>query len=399
MKLGTSSLVVAAFIGPGTVLTCASAGLKFGYELVWVLLFATLAVFVLQSFTGATGILAGKGLGEAIKDAANTPLKKGLMFGLVILGLGIGCAAFESGNLAGATAGVKTLMGVEGNPIWMVLVVTVLAFVLLLQDVSAIIKVLSWLVALMSILFIAAAIIAPINWPAALSGLFVPSIPAEGLITIMALIGTTIVTYNLFLHPSAAKTYWKDTPAHDAWRGELTGMALFIPLGGFISIAILLAGATLASENRSITNIAEFAPILEPVAGSTARYFFGMGLLAAGLTSAVTAPLAAAAGISELFGWEKNNRNAKYLGVWLGVLVAGFFFNTTGISPLSIIIAAQAANGLLLPLIAVFVLYLTYQQKAVSLPQWYMLLGGIITIVCAGLGIKTLSWVWGQLAM
>ena len=58
MRLGTSSIVVAAFVGPGTVLTCASAGVQFGYSLGWVLIFSTLAVFVLQSFTAGTGILA-----------------------------------------------------------------------------------------------------------------------------------------------------------------------------------------------------------------------------------------------------------------------------------------------------------------------------------------------------
>ena len=60
-SLGTSSVVVAAFVGPGTVLTCASAGVKFGYQLAWVLLFATAAVFVLQSFTASTGTLARQG--------------------------------------------------------------------------------------------------------------------------------------------------------------------------------------------------------------------------------------------------------------------------------------------------------------------------------------------------
>ena len=67
MRTGTSSIVVAAFVGPGTVLTCASAGVDFGYALGWVLVFATIAAFVLQSYTAGTGILARRGLGEAIR--------------------------------------------------------------------------------------------------------------------------------------------------------------------------------------------------------------------------------------------------------------------------------------------------------------------------------------------
>ncbi|MFQ5571473.1 MAG: divalent metal cation transporter, partial [Rhodothermales bacterium] len=99
MRFGTSSLVVAAFVGPGTVLTCATAGLDFGYDLAWVLLFATGATFVLQSFTAGTGILAGRGLGEAMRDATHRPASRAVVFGLVVLGLWMGTAAFETGNL------------------------------------------------------------------------------------------------------------------------------------------------------------------------------------------------------------------------------------------------------------------------------------------------------------
>ena len=399
MKLGTSSLVVAAFIGPGTVLTCATAGLNFSYHLVWVLLFATAAVFVLQSFTAGTGILAQKGLGEAIREEATTPVRKAFMFSLVVLGLGIGCAAFESGNLAGATAGLRTIFGYSDTASWMVILIALLSGALLLLEVKRLVQILAGLVAVMSILFVASAFMAPVDWGAAFRGMFVPSVPPESIVTVIALIGTTIVTYNLFLHPSASKTYWAHESQAKAWRSELYGMAIFIPLGGLISIAVLLAGASLGQETTSPGNIAEFAGLLEPVAGSAARYFFGFGLLAAGLTSAVTAPLAAASGISELFGWEPSNKNFKYLSVWLFVVVAGLFFNLTSISPLNIIIAAQAANGVLLPVIAAFVLYLTYRQRDVDLPAWYLALGGIITIICGGLGIRTLNWVWNQLSM
>ena len=399
MKYGTSSLIVAAFIGPGTVLTCATAGLRYGYQLGWVLVFATVAVFILQSFTAGTGILAGKGLGEAIRDEAGTRIRKIWMYGLVILGLGIGCAAFESGNLAGTSAGLRTLWGIEENAPWMVFVVSGLAALLLLLDVKRIIQLLAGLVGLMSILFIASALMAPVDWSSVAQGLFVPSMPPGSIVTVVALIGTTIVTYNLFLHPSATKVYWRDKPRQTAWRRELLGMALFIPLGGLISLAILVAGASVEQEPAAAGDVAAFAALLEPAAGSMARYFFGFGLLAAGLTSAVTAPLAAAAGICELFSWETSNANPKYLAMWIFVVAAGLFFNLTGISPLNIIIAAQAANGVLLPLIAGFVWYLSYKQNDVRLPGWYMVLGGGITAVCAGLGIRTLSWVWNQLGL
>ncbi|NBB86237.1 MAG: divalent metal cation transporter, partial [Bacteroidetes bacterium] len=134
MRLGTSSLVVAAFVGPGTVLTCAAAGVEFGYALGWVLLFATAATFVLQSFTANTGILARQGLGEALRHTLQARWARATAFGLVVLGLWVGTAAFETGNLIGAAAGVTALLG-EGIPRRAVLlIVAAAAAAILLLD-------------------------------------------------------------------------------------------------------------------------------------------------------------------------------------------------------------------------------------------------------------------------
>ena len=395
MKLGVSSLVVAAFVGPGTVLTCASAGLHFGYALGWVLLFSVAAVFALQSLTAGLGILAGKGLGEAIREAATTPLRRAVLFTLVILGLWVGCAAFETGNLVGAAAGIRTVLGTEADARWLVGMIAVAAGVLLFLDLRALTQALAVLVGLMSALFLATMFMAPVDWGAALGGLLVPRLPEGSLVTVIALMGTTIVTYNLFLHASATKAYWAGEEPKRAWRRERLGMAVFFPLGGMISFAILVAGATLRGQAADVGAVDAFATLLEPAAGPAARYFFGLGLFAAGITSAVTAPLAAAAGIRELFGW--NTEHPGYRLVWASVLVVGLFFGMTGHSPLKIIIAAQAANGLLLPFIAAFVLYLTYRQKAAGLSHGYLVAGVLVTLVCAVLGARTLAWVWANL--
>jgi Mn2+/Fe2+ NRAMP family transporter len=398
MRTGTSSLVVAAFIGPGTVLTCASAGVDFGYDLGWVLVFATTTTFVLQSFTAGTGILARRGLGEAIRaELAESRARVGAT-ALVVVGLWVGCASFELGNLLGAASGVTALLGTDLDARWLVASLSALAAVILLLDLRVLIRVFAVLVVGMSVLFLVGLALAPVDWSAALAGLAVPAVPDGGLVRVVALIGTTVVTYNLFLHPSAAKQYWADTPDRAAaWCGELRGMALFLPIGGLVSFAILAAGATLHGSAAEVGNVEAFAVLLEPVAGEAARICFGLGLFAAGLTSSLTAPLAAAAGICEVFGWDDAPTSRPYRAVWASVLGAGLAFGLAGWSPLPAIIAAQAANGVLLPLVAAFMLYLTVRQSVVDLPAWYQALGGLVTLVCAGLGARTLWWVWQQL--
>jgi Mn2+/Fe2+ NRAMP family transporter len=285
---------------------------------------------------------------------------------------------------------VQVVLGLEAGG---EVVMALLAGVLLMLDLRRLARALGVLVGVMSLFFVATMVLAPVDWPAALRGLVVPEVPAGSLVTVVALLGTTIVTYNLFLHASAARAYWAGTPTQRAWRGELAGMAIFLPIGGLISFAILVAGATL--EGAAVERVSALAVLLEPAAGRAARYLFGLGLFAAGITSAVTAPLAAAAGISELFGWEHGSR--RYRAVWASVLVVGLFFSLAGLSPLRVIIAAQAANGVLLPFMAAFVLYLTYRQQAVRLPGWYLAAGALVTLVCAGFGARTLWWVWSQL--
>ncbi len=390
MKLGTSSVVVAAFVGPGTVLTCASAGVTFGYSLGWVLLFATASVFVLQSLTAGLGILTRKGLGDALREATDSPLPKALIYAVVILGLWVGCAAFESGNLIGAATGVTTVLGGDIEAHWIVLLLGIGAGSLLMLNLSALTQALGVLVTSMGILFLLTMFLAPVSWSDALEGLFVPSIPDGSLLTVVALIGTTIVTYNLFLHAAATKEHWIGEDATFAWRRELLGMAIFLPIGGLISFAILVSGATLHGTGEEFSGVGGFANLLEPAVGPASRYLFGLGLLAAGLTSAVTAPLAAAAGIRELFNWPDDPKHLGFRAVWFSVLVVGMFFGMMELKPLKIIVMAQAANGVLLPSIAVFVLYAIVRRPEFPLPRWYLAAGGLVTIVCAGLGVYTI---------
>ena len=392
-SLGTSSIVVAAFVGPGTVTACAKAGVQFGYSLGWVLIFATAAAFVLQSFTAATGILARRGLGEALQSPELSPTFRSVARTLVVLGLWLGCAAFEMGNLKGAAVGISGVFGRESSG-WMVAVLAAASAILLLQQTKVVIRVLSMLVCVMGALFVLTVFASPVHWAEAVRGLLVPSIPKskDGLLSVIALIGTTVVTYNLFLHASATHDWWKDeSNTRLAWRQELRGMAVFIPLGGVVSVAILFCGATVGASIEDF-EVGKLPVLLEPIAGSGARCMFGIGMLAAGLTSAVTAPLAAAAGISELFGWKKDS--SKFRLVWFSVLLTGLVCAMLGTKPVQAIMAAQVANGILLPLIAGFMLFLSVKQKEVQLPGWYTALGVVITLVCAGLGGRTL---WQQL--
>jgi manganese transport protein len=132
---------------------------------------------------------------------------------------------------------------------------------------------------------------------------------------------------------------------------------------------------------------------LEPVLGASAKYFFAIGLFAAGLTSAVTSPLAAAYAVSGAMGWPTNMSETRFKAIWALVLVVGAIIAAVGTKPITAILVAQATNGFLLPMVAVFLLVVmnrsdllgTYRNKL-----WGNILGAAVVAVVSGLGLTKL---------
>ncbi|MCA1849123.1 MAG: Nramp family divalent metal transporter, partial [Actinobacteria bacterium] len=277
-------------------------------------------------------------------------------------------------------------------------IVGIAAFALLLSGAYKVIeRVLVALVIVMSVVFILTAIIVirPADVGNILAGAFVPSIPDGALITVVALIGTTVVPYNLFLHASSVQEKWPESvPTREALIESRSDTTISIVLGGIITVAILATGAAaFFGTGTEITDAGQMAEQLEPLLGAYAKYFFAIGILAAGVTSAITAPLAAAYATSGALGWERNLRGWKFRAVWMLVLVVGTVLAALGTNPVAAIVFAQAANGVLLPFVAVFLLFVMnrsdllgeYRNGTVA-----NVLGGIIVLFAAVLGVRTI---------
>ena len=102
---------------------------------------------------------------------------------------------------------------------------------------------------------------------------------------------------------------------------------------------------------------------LEPLLGTSAKYIFALGLFAGGLTSAITAPLAAAYAVCGAMGWPQGLKSRRFKLVWAAVLVCGTVFATIGTKPITAIIFAQVANGFLLPVVAIFLLVVMNRRQ------------------------------------
>jgi manganese transport protein len=399
-NIGPGALIAAAFIGPGTVTACTLAGANYGYTLLWALLFATVATIILQEMSARLGLVTQQGLGETLRIMLNQSVWKWPLFSLIMVALYLGNAAYEAGNLSGAALGIQALTD-ESQSLYRisVIVISLLAGILLWRgSYKQIERMLLMLVALMALAFIATFISVGPDLTALFKGLTTPNIPDGSLLTVIALIGTTVVPYNLFLHASAVKAKWSSINDLKHARADT---ATAIGLGGLITILIAsTAAASIFGSGLNISGASDMATQLEPLFGSFSKTMLGMGFFAAGLSSSITAPLATAYAVTEILGIKDGTSSRIFKWIALSVILSGASLALTGIKPISIILTAQFANGLLLPIIAIFLLVVMNQKKQLGqyVNKWLgNTLGVIVVMVTAGLGIRLIMSATGVL--
>ena len=348
-------IIAAAFIGPGTVTTASIAGANFGFHLVWALLFSIVATMVLQDMAARLGIATGQGLATNLKDISSNKTLRFLFSGLIVAAVGIGNAAYESGNLTGAAIGLDAFMGI-GTGNWAIILGAISAALLWSGKYKMIESVLVVLVIAMAIVFFVTLFAAGPDWTAMFAQLSAPRLDAESITMILALVGTTIVPYNLFLHASlTAQNYAGEDKASsiDASRKQ---SVFAIGFGGLITL-VVMATAMMAFFGQSATmDAGNMGKQLEPVLGESAQWFFAAGLFAAGLTSSITAPLAASYAVCGALNLSQDMHSKPFKAVWMSIITIGVIIAGIGFKPLSAILFAQAANGLLLPIVAIFLL-------------------------------------------
>lgn len=395
-------MVAAAFIGPGTVTVCTLAGIDYGFTLIWAMVLSVIATIVLQEMAARLGIINGEGLAATVKAEIRGPISRAIAIVLILSAILVGNAAYEAGNISGGILGLEAIIQKQRiyafgfNINYLSFLVGIIAFfVLFIGKYKIIERSLIILVILMSVSFLITAIITAPDILEVLEGMFVPKLPDEGLLTVIALVGTTIVPYNLFLHASLVKEKWRGPGDLKAARKDAF---VSIVLGGIVSMAIIICAAGVQSEE--VTDAADLAEALRPLYGDYSRYLLSAGIFSAGITSAITAPLAAAYVARECFGWKPHMKSWKFRMVWMLVLFLGVLFSSFGINPIELIKFAQVANGLLLPVIAGFLLWVVNRPNVLSGNRNTLLqniLGIIILITTILLGARSLLKVFADL--
>jgi manganese transport protein len=356
------SVISAAFIGPGTITTAVTAGASFQLSLLWAVIFATVACIVLQEVSARIIISSGLTFGECIAKV----FKSGWIKWFVAIPVLLGCAAYEAGNILGAVSGLSLFTSI--NVKLLTLIISIVAAIILWKGGNKLISNLMILLVLtMAFAFAALALKSSFTFQELIKASVLPGLPAGSEWIALALVGTTIVPYNIFIGSAISKG--------STLSLMRIGLVVSVTLGGVITAFILLAG-TVAGTFISFPALAE---TLQIDIGSWAAWALGIGLFAAGFSSAITSPYAAALIASTVL--RSQNKNHARL-VWIIVLLTGFGFGISGVKPIPIILAVQALNGFVLPLLTYFLIRMVNDKRLIKPefqhPAWY---NGVLLLI------------------
>ncbi len=344
------SVISAAFIGPGSVTASIAAGADFGLTLLWSVTFATFGCFAIQEISARITIASGLTLGESFgkKFGKRNGAAIGWTVGIIVI---LGCAAYQAGNILGTVAGLNLLTNVS-YPVLTIIVTLLAGVVLWIGGRNWISNTMALMVVMMSFAFAALAIAQEFSWIDVAVASVTPVIPKGSELLVLGMVGTTIVPYNVFLGAGISKG--QTIPL------MRLGLAVSVALGGFITAAILVAAISMPQNFDSYEAIAK---VMSDQLGPWAGYALGLGLFAAGFASSTTSPYASALIVTTVFHIQNK---WKVRAIWITVLLTGFIFGMVpGVKPIPIILTVQALNGLILPLITMFLIIIVNDEEIV----------------------------------
>src|SRR5205807_3010686 len=378
---------------PGGILTYSQAGAKFGYALLWTLIPTTIALMVIQEMAARMGAVTGKGLADLIREEFGF---RATFFTMVVLG------AADFANIVAEFAGLASGMAIFG--ISKYLVVPLGAALVWGVVVRGTYRPVERILIIFSMIYLAypiSAFLGKPDWLLALHDTVIPTFSSnsEYLIMIVGLIGTTITPWmQFYLQASIVeKGIGKKEYALSRWD-VILGCIITDVIAFFI---VLACAATLyGSGIHNISDAADAAVALKPLAGQWAFLLFAIGLVNASLLSAAILPLATAYNICEGLGFESgiNKRFSEARAFyWLYTLLIAFGAGVVllpRIPLLKVILYSQVVNGVLLPFLLIFMLVLINKKELMGEYRNSRIVNFMAWSTSGILIVLSLAWFW-----
>lgn len=365
----------------GGITTYSLAGAQYGFGLMWVLLVTAIALTITQEVGARIGLATGQGLGGVLREKFGVRWTAFAVLTMLIANLGTTVAEF---------AGIAAALGLFGVPPQLSAILSAALIVMLLSSGSfgRIQYVFVAVGMLVSASYAVSAYLAHPDWSHAARSLVVPEITwgSAYLLTLVGVVGTTITPWGQGL----IQSYMADKGLGPR---DLVPVRIDVTLGSGVftnlvaAFIVVACAATIWTTGGTIQDAADAARALGPLAGPVATVLFAVGLFAASLLGLGTVPLSSAYFACEAFGWESGlHWRWGQAPVFYGLLtlfigVGALFTVIPGLPLIEIMFLSQVVNGLLLPIILVFVMRLSREPGLGELRSGFVLywLGWIVT--------------------
>lgn len=363
--IGPGLLVTVGFIDPGNWASNVAAGAEYGYSLLWMVTLSTLMLIILQHNAAHLGIATGLCLSEA----ATVHLKP-LTSRLVLATAVLASVSTALAEILGAAIGLKMLFGL---PLQAGSIITVI-FVGWMLYANAYRKIEKWIIGFVSVIglsFLFELSMVTVNWGEAVKGWVVPSFPQGSMLIIMSVLGAVVMPHNLFLHSEVIQSrQWNledEATINKQLKYEFLDTLFSMGVGWAINSAmIILAAATFFAAGERVSELEQAQKMLNPLVGSVAAVVFAVALIAAGLSSSVTAGMAGGAIYAGIFRepYDISDRHSQ-VGVGITLLVALlliFFIR----DPFQGLIISQMMLSVQLPITVLLLIHLTSSTKVMG---------------------------------
>jgi len=360
--LGPGLIAANAGNDAGGIATYASAGSQFGYRTLFVMLLVTIALVIVQEMSARLGAHTGEGLMSLIREQFPLRASAFAIVCLLIANLGLVVSEFAGIGAAFELFGVSRYISI---PIGAVAIWAVVVFGNYRYAERVFL-----LLGLAFITYPIAAILGKPDWGQVASNTFIPHLlgTKEFLFLVVALIGTTITPYMQLYQAAAVADSGSGPEEYRMVRIDTITGAVF---ANIISMAIIIATAAAIGGTGPLESAKEAAQALEPVAGASAEILFGIGLLGASALAAAVVPLATSYAVAEALGVErsvsKTFREAPlFMGLFTALIVVGASVALLPGNLISLLINMQVVNGLITPIILIFILILANRRAVLG---------------------------------
>jgi NRAMP (natural resistance-associated macrophage protein)-like metal ion transporter len=381
---------------PGGILTYSQAGAKFGYSLLWTLIPVTIALMIVQEMAARMGAITGKGLSDLIREEFGF---RWTFFTMFILGMA------DIGNIMAEFAGIASGMGLFGVSKYITVPIgAVLVWVMVVSGSYKMVERILIGFSLIYFTYIASALLAHPSWQTAIHDTLVPTVSrrSEYLVAVIGLIGTTITPWmQFYLQGSIVEKGIGKKQYRLSRMDVILGCIITDVVAFFI---VLSCAATLYPAGiHNISDAAEAADALKPLAGQWAALLFAIGLVNAAMLSAAILPLATAYNICEGLGFE-SGVNKKFseapVFYWLYTFLIAFGAGVVllpHIPLIKVILYSQVVNGILLPFLLIFMLILVNKKDLMGDYKNSRAINIATGATSAILIVLSLAWFWTTL--